>query len=207
VSRRKPLACDILAAEPDNDVSVKGVEFEEIDVAKALPACEADQARFPTSPRLMHNLARTLERAGRLKDAIPLYRRSAELGYDWAQYYFATVNMEGTGTPYDMKEGVYWLRKAYEQGNRTALKSYAELDLTEIFDKKPWRVKILQRALRDAGASGVTDSDVLDEGTRSAVRTLMASYGLDGKAITFEFLDRLGIVEPLFPKSMPDGED
>lgn len=60
VSRPKPLLCDILAVEPDNDVSVKGVEFEEIDVEKALPACEADHVRFPASPRLMHNYARTL---------------------------------------------------------------------------------------------------------------------------------------------------
>jgi TPR repeat protein len=204
VSRPKPLLCDVLAAEPDNDVSVKGIEFEEIDVAKALPACEADLARFPASPRLMHNYGRTLERAGRLEEAIGLYRRAAELGNDWAQYYLATVNMEGTGTPYNMKEGVYWLRRSFEQGNRQALVSYTELDLTQIFDEKPWRVKILQNALRKAGYAGVTDSGEMDEETRGALEKLMRTYSLESKAITFQLLDRLAIVEQLFPKTPPD---
>ncbi len=200
VSRKEPFQCDVLAAEPDNDVSVAGVEFEEIDVAKALPACEADSARNPDSPRLMHNLGKTLERSGKLTDAVALYRKAAERGYDWAQVYLAVANMEGTGVAPDMKEGVSWLRKAFDQGNRQALITYTELDLSRAFDNKPWRVKLLQKALRDAGDASVPDTDAIDDATSTALGTFISGQGIEGKAITFQVLDRLGIVEAMFPK-------
>lgn len=204
VSRPKPLDCDMLAAEPDNDVSVTGVEFEEIDPAKALPACKADQAKNPTSPRLMHNLGRSLERAGRLEDAVAMYRRSAERGYDWAQVYLAVAHMEGTGVDPDMKEGVAWLRKAFELGNRQALVSYTELDLTDVFIDKSERVKILQTALRGAGFLDVADSGQLDDETATSLIEFKSGLKIQGKAITFQVLDRLGIVEALFPKQVAD---
>lgn len=207
VSRPKPLDCDVLATETDNDVSVKGVEFEEIDVAKALPACEADLKRYPTSPRLMHNYGRVLERAGRLGEAVDLYRRSAELGYDWGQYYYATVNMEGTGTPYDMKTGIFWLRKAFEQGNRQALVSYTELDLTPNFEERPERVKILQKALRDAGQTGVMQTGAMDDETLGALEGLRAKVNPGSKGITLQLLDSLGIVATLFPKDAASSEE
>jgi len=200
VSRETPLQCDVLAAEPDNDVSVAGVEFEEIDVAKALPACEADSAKNPNSPRLMHNLAKTLERSGKLSEAAAMYRKSAERGYDWAQTYLAVAYMEGTGVEPDMKEGVQWLRRAFEQGNRQALVTYTELDLSRAFDNKPWRVRLLQKALREAGETIMADSDAMDDATSTALGNFIAAQDIEGKAITFQVLDRLGIVEAMFPK-------
>ena len=200
VSRQKPFQCDVLAAEPDNDVSVAGIDFEEIDVAKALPACEADYAKNANSPRLMHNYAKTLERSGKLAEAVALYRKSAERGYDWAQVYLATAYMEGTGVAADMAEGVAWLRKSFEQGNRQALITYTELDLSRAFDNKPWRVKILQQALRDAGDASVQDSDAMDDATSTALSSFIAAQGIENKTITFQVLDRLGIIEAMFPK-------
>jgi tetratricopeptide (TPR) repeat protein len=207
VSRKEPYQCDVLAAEPDNDVSVAGVEFEEIDVAKALPACEADSAENPDSPRLMHNLGKTLERSGKLIEAVALYRKAAERGYDWAQVYLAVASMEGTGVAPDMEEGVSWLRKAFEQGNRQALITYTELDLSRAFDNKPWRVKLLQKALRDAGETGVPDTDVIDDPTSTSLGNFISSQGIEGKAITFQVLDRLGIVEAMFPKKEAAKQD
>lgn len=205
VSRPKPLECDVLAAEPDNDVSVAGVEYDQIDIAKALPACEADLAKNPTSPRLMHNYARALERAGRLAEGVALQRKSAELGFDWSQLYLANDYLEGTGVAADIKEGVFWIRKAFEQGNRQALVTYTELDLAKAFDNKPWRVKILQKALRDAGYIDVPDSGDMDEETRDSLDEFMSGLGIEGKAITFQVLDRLGIVEAMFPKKKEAG--
>lgn len=204
VSRPKPLPCDVLAAEPDNDVSVNGVEFDQIDVAAALPACEADLAKNPASPRLMHNYGKTLERSGRLADAVGYYRRAAELGYDWAQVYLAVAYLEGTGVRPDMTEGATWLRKAFEQGNRQALVTYTELDLAKIFDNKPWRVKILQKALKDAGFVDVAENGTMDEETRASLDEFMSGIKPDSKAITFQVLDRLKIVEPLFPRKQQE---
>jgi tetratricopeptide (TPR) repeat protein len=204
VSRQKPYQCDILAAEPDNDVSVAGVDFEEIDIAKALPACEADFAKNPDSPRLMHNYGKTLERSGKLNEAVAMYRKAADRGYDWAQVYLAVAHMEGTGVAPDMKEGVSWLRKAFEQGNRQALVTYTELDLSKAFDNKPWRVKLLQKALRDAGDTTVPDTDIFDDATSTALGNFISSQGIEGKAITFQILDRLGIIEAMFPKKVAE---
>ncbi len=200
VSRPKPLLCDILAAEPDNDVSVKGVEFEEIDVAKALPACEADHARFPRNIRLMHNLGRVLERAGRGSEAVAYYRKSAELGYDWAQNYLAVALMAGIGTKPDMKEAMHWLRRSLDQGNRQALVTYTENpDLTPEFAGEPWRIKILQRALRDAGYVDVPDNGALDEETMQSLDEFMSDVRSSSKAITLQVLDRLNIADEVFP--------
>jgi tetratricopeptide (TPR) repeat protein len=200
VSRPQPLACDLLAAEPDNDVSVKGVEFDEIDPVKALPACEADHKNNPASPRLMHNLGRSLERAGRLEEAAAMYRRSADLGHDWAQLYLANAYMEGTGVKPSITDGIRWLRSAYEQGNRQALVTYAELDLTDVFDGRTERIKTLQAALRSAGYLDVPDSGQLDDETTSSIEEFKSGLKLDGKSITFQVLDRLGIIEKLFPE-------
>ncbi len=200
VSRPQPLSCDLLAAEPDNDVSVKGVDFDEIDPAKALPACEADQKQNPASPRLMHNLGRSLERAGRLEEAAAMYRRSADLGHDWAQVYLANAYMEGIGVKPNMTDGIGWLRRAYEQGNRQALVTYTELDLTEVFDGRAERIKTLQEALRKAGYVDVPDSGQLDDETTSSIEEFKSGLKLDGKSITFQMLDRLNIIEKLFPE-------
>ncbi len=105
-----------------------------------------------------------------------------------------------------MKQGVHWLRRSFEQGNRKALVSYVELDLAPNFDEKPWRVKILQKALRDAGYVDVTESGEMDEETVASVDELKTSFGVQGKGITIQLLDRLGIIEALFPNDLAEEE-
>jgi TPR repeat protein len=203
VSRPKPLECDLLAVDSDNDVSLKGIVLEEIDSARAIPACEAALRAQPGSPRIMHNLGRALEKAGRFQEALDLYHRAALLGFDPAQLYYGNSLMEGLGGEIDMKQGLHWLRRAYEQGNRQAMVNYAEYDLSPAFERSD-RVKILQDALRKSGASNVPDSGVLDEATLSALHAYMRTAGIEGRRITFQVLDRLGIVEVLFPKRRID---
>jgi TPR repeat protein len=203
VSRPKPLECDLLAADTDNDVSLKGVVLEEIDAARAIPACEVALQGQPGSPRIMHNLGRALEKAGRSQEALDLYHKAAQLGFDPAQLYYGNSLMEGMGGEIDMKQGLLWLRRAYEQGNRQAMINYAEYDLTPLFERTD-RVKVLQDALRKSGASNVPDSGVLDEPTKAALAAYKRAASLDGDRITFQVLDRLGIVEVLFPKRRID---
>jgi tetratricopeptide (TPR) repeat protein len=204
MSRAKPLDCDLLAVDTDNDVSVKGVVLEEIDAARAIPACEAALRDQPGSPRIMHNLGRAMEKAGRFQEALDLYHRAAVLGFDPAQLYYGNSLMEGLGGEIDMREGLHWVRRAYEQGNRQAMINYAEYDLSPVFDRQD-RVVILQEALRNNGAPETPASGVLDDATRTALAGYMQANGLEGQRITFQVLDRLAIVERLFPKKRIDG--
>jgi hypothetical protein len=65
-------------------------------------------------------------------------------------------------------------------------------------------VKILQDALRKTGASGVPDNGVMDEATKAALQAFMRAAGIEGQRITFQVLERLDIVETLFPKRRID---
>ncbi|MCC7252846.1 caspase family protein [Hyphomicrobium sp.] len=199
VARPKPLECDLLAVDTDNDVSLKGVVLEDIDAAKAIPACEAALKEQPGSPRIMHNLGRALEKAGRYQEALDLYHKAAQLGFDQAQLYYGNSLMEGLGGEIDMKTGLHWVRLAYERGNRQAMINYAEYDLSPVFQRSD-RVKILQDALRKAGIGGVPDSGVMDDATNAALASYKTATGLEGQRITFQVLDRLEIVDVLFPK-------
>ncbi len=203
VSRPKPLDCDLLAVDTDNDVSVKGVVLEEIDAARAIPACETALIAQPGSPRLMHNLGRALEKSGRFKEALDQYHRAAQLGFDPAQLYYGNSLMEGLGGEIDMKEGLVWVRRAFEQGNRQAMVNYAEYDLSPAFERSD-RVTILQASLRKAGSEDVPDSGAMDAATMAALTAYKRANGIQGERITFQVLDRLGIVAELFPKRRID---
>jgi uncharacterized caspase-like protein len=197
VSHPKPLQCDVLAAEPDNNVAVAGVEFDALDTAAAEPACRADLARDPTNPRLLHNLARTLDKAGHKEEAIGLYRQAAALGYDWAQNNLGAELLSGVGEVADMKEGVEWLEKASEQGNPRARRDYTETDLGSLFESRK-TISALQRALKASGAGGVPASGVMDTATLDAVAEFKRKKGLPGSGITLQVIVELGLVGTVF---------
>lgn len=197
VSRAKPLLCDVLAAETDNNVAVDGVEFDRLDVAAAEPACRADLARLPDNPRLMHNLARVLDKAGRADEALPLYRRAAELGYDWAQNNLGAELLSGRNSPADFKEGVKWLQRASEQGNAQARVNYTEYDMTPLFRARLVALA-LQKALTEAGIASVPQTGLIDEGTLDAVASYRAREHLPGEGISLQMIVKLGLVDPVF---------
>lgn len=205
LSRPKPLECDLLAADTDNDISLKGVVLEEIDAARAIPACEAALKEQPGSPRLMHHLGRAYEKAGKFQEALVLYLRAAETGFDPAQLYYGNSLMEGLDGVINMKQGLVWLRRAYEQGNRQAMINYAQYDLSPAFADSN-RAKILQAGLRKSGVRDVPNSGSMDEATIAALQTFKRTSGIEGEWITFQVLDRLGIVEELFPKTRIDAQ-
>jgi hypothetical protein len=198
VSRPAPLQCDVLAAEEDNNVSVKGTKWDEIVVSDAEKACRADLERFPTNPRLMHNLARVLDKAGRDVESVALFRKSAELGYDWSQNYLGVQLIEGMGTEQNVSEGVGWLRKASEQGNRQARVNYMESDLTALLEGAPKPTRALQQALLDAGIADVPLSGELDKETLAALEAYKKREGLPGTGVTFQVLDKLAILDTVF---------
>lgn len=202
VSRKRPLDCDILAAEEDNNVSVKGVAFDDL-IANAEAreaACRADLARFPENPRLKHNLARVLDKVGRDVEAVELYRQAATDGYDWAQNNLAVMLIHGEGTNADMAEAVVWLKRAYAQGNRQAAITFTEDDVTFLFREFPRLAPVLQRALRSAGAPRVLASGRIDEATLAAVEETKRQAGIRSQGISLQLLDRLGIMSEVFNK-------
>ncbi len=195
VARQKPLDCDILAAETDNNVSVKGVEFDKIDTATAISACQADLARQPDNPRLIHNLARSLDKAGKKAEAIPLYRRSAEIGYDWSQNNLAVMYLNGEGAEPDFREAMFWMRKAYAQGNRQAAINYADTDMSVLLSDSKERTAALQQALKRFNYLSGKPSGSVDDATRQALLSFKASKGIRGNGITFQVMDALGITD------------
>ncbi|MCB1383865.1 MAG: sel1 repeat family protein [Notoacmeibacter sp.] len=76
--------CDDLAASPWDETrpaGVAGVEPEEIDVDKALPACTAAFEGAKDDPRIAFQYARVLELAGEEDKAKALYEQAAKAGH------------------------------------------------------------------------------------------------------------------------------
>ncbi|HEV7248407.1 MAG TPA: caspase family protein [Shinella sp.] len=118
--------CDRLASaenDPFKLTSVKGVDFYEIDVARAIPACQEAIRQNPAEKRFSYQLARSLDHAGRFEEALPEYRKSADLGNDQAMRNLAILYENGEGTKQDYAEALRWFRKAADLGNGLAMNS------------------------------------------------------------------------------------
>lgn len=194
--REKPFECDVLAAEEDNNISVQGVAFDLIDVATAEPACRADLAKVPANPRLMHNLGRVLDKAGKDAEAVSLFRQAAELGFDWSQNYLAIMLMYGEGIEPSIPDALRWLRSAYAMGNRQAAVNYADTDFSELLTDSPWRREIVAAALTKLGFPAGNGGDM--QMLRSALEAYKAANNLRGAGFTFEVSDALGVSEKVF---------
>jgi TPR repeat protein len=195
VSRRKPLNCDLLAAETDNNISVKGVEFDKIDTSAAIPACRADLAKERDNPRLIHNLARSLDKAGKKQEAVRLYRRAAELGFDWSQNNLSVMYMSGDGIDPDFGKAMFWLRKAFAQGNRQAIVNYTSTDMSELFSEDRERTLQLQRALKRLGLYHAAESGLFDNATKEALSAFKTGKDIRNEGITFQVMDALEITK------------
>ena len=113
--------CDRLAADsddPSKPAEVAGVKAPgDIDVTKALPACEAAHRLAPGDARMTFQLGRSYQAAGRDDDAARLYREAAEAGQSVAQYELALAFYDGRGVTQDPRQAVDWLEKSSGQGN------------------------------------------------------------------------------------------
>jgi TPR repeat protein len=201
VQRKEPLSCDVLAAEEDNNVSVKGVPFESIDVTLAEPACRGDLGRAPGNFRLMHNLGRTLDKARRYDEAIEFYHRAAEAGFDWSQNNLAVLLLDGRGTTADVKEAFVWFRRAYAQGNRQTIVNYTGYDLSNDLRGRTKPILALQKALQKAGATSTPTNGLLDKATLDAADQIKRRAKLVGVGITFQLIDYLDIADAMFKNS------
>jgi len=79
--------CDRLAAHPDDpDRIAPGVPQDAVDLAKAVPACQAAVKADPANPRLNYQLARVLGYSGRGDEAAG--NRAAAVAGDYPQALF-----------------------------------------------------------------------------------------------------------------------
>lgn len=205
LSRKTPLACDLLAAETDNNIALPGVEFDKIQVHAALAACEADSRAHPDNPRLLHNLGRVLDKAGRDSEAVAIYERAAAMGYDWSMNNLGVMYFNGEGVAIRPDKAIGYLRAAFDRGNRQALSNYSGTDLGSLFADAPVRTRALQAALAAQGHAAGAEGQ-FDAITRAAVEAFKAERGFAGPGVTFQVIDRLGAVEAVFrsePRARP----
>jgi tetratricopeptide (TPR) repeat protein len=203
--QRTALECDRLAAELQNDVGLAGVEFDKIDTQRAIPACESALRTDPDNPRLMDELARSLDRAGRYAEAVTWYSKAAARGWAWSQDNLGVLYLEGRRdqdgrqvVPLDFPRGVDLLRSAAEQSNQQAIVNYAERDFRPIFEDSPIRVSIVETALVARGLLQRADATASwGPALDAALDAFKKSQRLSEQNVTLRVLDRLGVISEL----------
>jgi TPR repeat protein len=97
--------------------SAPGMSFEQLDPKMVIPACEAAVQSGPTNGRLLFQLGRGYDKAGRFAEALDRYGRAAAVGY--APAYGAIGNMYsvGRGVEKDERRGFEWFRNAAGAGD------------------------------------------------------------------------------------------
>ena len=120
--------CDRLAASAADPNRVSdGVEFDDIDVGRATPACQRVVESFPRVPRLIFQLARVLDKAGQYDGALRAYREAADLGHPVAMNNLGHLFEQGNGVEQDYAKAREWYAKAVAEGNPAAMGNLGRL--------------------------------------------------------------------------------
>ena len=198
---RTALDCDKYAAEQDNNVHVPGVEFDQIRAEVAIPACQSAVAAQPGNARLMHNLARSLDKAGRYEDAVGWYTKAADIGWAWSQNNLGVLYLYGRGTPLDFAKGVELIRAAAEQNNDQAVINYTGTDFTVLFDGNDQLASILEKGLV---AKSALSRQAMEARWSPKIPAAFDQFKrlakLPEKGITLRALYALGVVDELSAK-------
>jgi hypothetical protein len=114
--------CDELAGNPhDPNRLAPGVSFFEIDVAKAIPACETALAETPNDPRTMYEYGLALFRAHRNVDGSIWLRKAAEAGYAAAEADLGYAIDAGLAGNRDEVEALRWSQRSADHGYAVAM--------------------------------------------------------------------------------------
>jgi TIR domain len=195
--RRTSLECDLLAVEPDNNIFLPGVEFDRIDTARAIPACEWAVERDPGNPRLLHNLGRSLDKAG-YEDAVYRYRQAAERGSTWSQNGLGVLYLQGRGVQHDFKRGLELVRAAAEQNNPNAKANYQGQDYSDLFRDDRTLAAIVQNALVEKGFLQAENANqAWGAKTEAALEAYKRSAQLADAGLTLRTIDKLGVVDKI----------
>lgn len=195
--RRTALACDLYAAEEDNNVNVPGVPFDKIVASAAIPACETAVQADPDNPRLLHNLARSYDAGGRHAEAVAWYRKAVALGWAWSQNNLGVLTLYGRGTPPDFAAGVALLRAAFEQGNEQAAVNYAGTDFSVLVEDSDELIGILRAALVSRGVLAESSDARWTPTVQAGVEEFKRRVFLPDKGLTLRVMDSLAVVQAL----------
>jgi TPR repeat protein len=114
------IECDRLAASPlDHERKSAGVELDQIDVSRAIPACR-DAVSAGDLPAMSH-LARALMKKGDHAEAFKWFEKAAENGNAVAMNNVGSLYAKGQGVPQDYAKARDWYKKAAEKGNGVAM--------------------------------------------------------------------------------------
>jgi hypothetical protein len=131
--------CDRLAAHPDDpDKVADGVAQDAVDLARAIPACQAAVAADPRNPRLNYQLARTLGYANRHAEAAPNRAAAVQAGYPQALFvvgYIMTIGWNGN-TP-DVCTGAELVRRSAMAGRKAGLLGFPHYVVNGIYAACP----------------------------------------------------------------------
>jgi len=128
--------CDRLAANPeDQDVIAPPVARGQVDLPKAIAACEAEIALHPDNVRARYQLGRVLTYDGQNERGDAETKRAADEGYRQAQFvYGLLIDRRHPDEPAKMcVVEDYWLRSA-RAGRQAARISYVRHVLNGRFD-------------------------------------------------------------------------
>ena len=131
-----PTECDRMASNPeDPDRVAPGVERKDVDLPKAIAACEAQLAADAADVRARYQLARVLFYAGQSERAVREMKASADAGYRQAQFvYGLLISNRRNDAPADICVAErYWLLSA-RNGRQAARVSYVRHFLNGRFD-------------------------------------------------------------------------
>jgi len=131
-----PTECDRLAAHPLDPHKVGvGVSQSGVDLAAAIPACEAAVAADPANPRLRYQLARMYGYSGQGHKAYP--HRDAAVAADYPQALFVVGFLHLTGMnqqPLDVCRAGELIYRSALYGRSSGLVGYPRYVLQGLFD-------------------------------------------------------------------------
>jgi hypothetical protein len=188
----EPHKCDFLAAEPQNNLSIKGVDFDSIDAKKAIPACLTAIKVSPENPRYLHNLARAYDSIGKHQKSIPYYTRSASLGYVHAINNLGVMYINGLGVKQNFAKGASLLKKAKSRGHIQSRVNLQGTDFSVLMKSK--EIKILQKKLEKLYVYSGNQDGKYEAETKEAVLKFQRKHNLAENGLSLETLDQLNLI-------------
>jgi TPR repeat protein len=163
--------CDRLATRWTHpDAVTNGVGYFNINVERAISACERAVKDHPDTRRFFYFLGRAFDRAEQTKKAVTAYRRAAELNDPFAMLALARISLRGDIVPPNHKNALRWVRKATQSNHPKAifaLRNYYANGIGVEFDAK----RALELTKRAAAAGWVPALNVLAMHYRKGIGT------------------------------------
>jgi TPR repeat protein len=186
--------CDRVAIEEQNFLGLPGIPFDDVNPAKAIPACKTALKEQPDSARLHNNIARAYEKVGRLDEAFRHYKASADAGYPPAINALGIMYLSGCGLAApNVKTGIRNIARASDLGNLSARATLTSHDLLPYVDEGG--VLALQLSLAQAAAyRGATDGKAGPK-LRAALAGYQRTHQLQEKGLTLETINALQLYD------------